>query len=67
VLRRSTERPAAVDAGFSILAPVVASTLVTAVSDLSWFRPTAASPFGDGHAAERITAALRSTAGGLSR
>lgn len=58
VLRRSTERPAAVDAGFSILAPVVASTLVTAVTDLSWFRPTPASPFGDGHAAEAIVRSL---------
>jgi UDP-N-acetylglucosamine 2-epimerase (non-hydrolysing) len=58
VLRRSTERPAAVDAGFSILAPVVASTLAAAVKDLSWFRPAAASPFGDGHAAQAIVAAL---------
>jgi UDP-N-acetylglucosamine 2-epimerase (non-hydrolysing) len=67
VLRRSTERPAAVEAGFSILAPVVASTLVAAVDDLSWFRPTAASPFGDGHAAEQITSALRVAAGSASR
>jgi UDP-N-acetylglucosamine 2-epimerase (non-hydrolysing) len=63
VLRRSTERQAAIDAGFSILAPVVASRLVSAVSDLSWFRPAAASPFGDGHAADIITAALRSSVG----
>jgi len=67
VLRRSTERPAAVDAGFSILAPAVASTLVAAVNDLSWFRPAAASPFGDGHAAEAITAALRSAASASAR
>ncbi len=67
VLRRSTERGPAVDAGFSILAPAVAETLVGAVSDLSWFRPAAASPFGDGHAAEAITAALRSAASAASQ
>jgi UDP-N-acetylglucosamine 2-epimerase (non-hydrolysing) len=67
VLRRSTERPAAVEAGFSILAPVVATTLVAAVDDLSWFRPAAASPFGDGHAAEQITSALRVAASTGSR
>jgi UDP-N-acetylglucosamine 2-epimerase (non-hydrolysing) len=67
VLRRSTERPAAVDAGFSILAPTVASALAAAVHDLSWFRPAAASPFGDGHAADRIVAALGSAAGASSR
>jgi len=59
VLRRSTERPAAVDAGFSMLAPVAAPTLVAAVKDLSWFRPAAISPFGDGHAADAIVNALR--------
>jgi UDP-N-acetylglucosamine 2-epimerase (non-hydrolysing) len=67
VLRRSTERQAAIDAGFSILAPVVARTLVTAVGDLSWFHPTAASPFGDGHAAEHITSALNVASHAVSR
>lgn len=62
VLRRSTERVPAIDAGFSILAPAVADTLVSRVNDLSWFRPAAVSPFGDGHAAEAITAALLSAA-----
>lgn len=67
VLRRSTERQAAVDAGFSILAPIVARTLVSAVTDLSWFRPAAVSPFGDGYAAERITSALRPAPATLRR
>jgi UDP-N-acetylglucosamine 2-epimerase (non-hydrolysing) len=67
VLRRSTERQAAIDTGFSVLAPVVASTLVTTVDDLSWFRPGPASPFGDGHAAERITSALRVVLGSASQ
>jgi hypothetical protein len=46
---------------------VVATTLVAAVDDLSWFRPAAASPFGDGHAAEQITSALRVAASAGSR
>jgi UDP-N-acetylglucosamine 2-epimerase (non-hydrolysing) len=59
VLRDSTERPAAVEAGFSILVPAAASTLAAAVNDLSWFRPAAVSPFGDGHAADAIVSVLR--------
>jgi UDP-N-acetylglucosamine 2-epimerase (non-hydrolysing) len=66
VLRRSTERQAAIDAGFSILASVVATSLVRAVDDLSWFRPAAVSPFGDGHAAEQIASALRAATGAAS-
>lgn len=58
VLRRSTERMAAVTEGFSRLAPTAAAEIKQLVNDLSWFRPAARSPFGDGHASEAIVAAL---------
>lgn len=58
VLRHSTERMAAVTAGFSCLAPEAAPEIQRLVDDLSWFRPAAKSPFGDGHASEAIVAAL---------
>ena len=54
VIRRSTERPAAVDGGFSTLAPACVSALRRSTEDLSWFSPAAMSPFGDGHAADAI-------------
>lgn len=56
VLRRSTERVPAIDAGYSILANV--SSAAARARDLGWFRPAARSPFGDGHAAERIAAVI---------
>ena len=58
VLRRLTERTAAVTAGFSRLVPVKAQEIRTLVEDLSWFQPGAGSPFGDGHASAAIVAAL---------
>jgi UDP-N-acetylglucosamine 2-epimerase len=58
VLRRSTERVSAIEAGFSILAPPDAELLQSRVEDISWFHPAGRSPFGDGHAAEAIVAAL---------
>jgi UDP-N-acetylglucosamine 2-epimerase (non-hydrolysing) len=58
VVRRSTERVPAVEACFSLLAPPDAGHLLRLVSDLSWFRPTALSPFGDGRSGERIARVL---------
>ncbi len=58
VLRRSTERVSAIEAGFSVLSAPDAERLRERVADLSWFRPADRSPFGDGHAAEAIVAAL---------
>jgi UDP-N-acetylglucosamine 2-epimerase (non-hydrolysing) len=63
VLRRSTERVSAIEAGFSILAPPDAETLQMRVEDISWFHPAAGSPFGDGHAAKHIVAVLDSALG----
>jgi len=59
VVRRSTERVPAIDAGFSILAPGEANRLLGLVADRSWYRPAKTSPFGDGHAADKIVGALR--------
>jgi UDP-N-acetylglucosamine 2-epimerase (non-hydrolysing) len=59
VLRRSTERVPAIEAHFSILAWADAEVLRERAEDLSWFRPTPGSPFGDGRAAEAIVATLR--------
>ena len=59
VVRRSTERVAALEAGFSVLAAADAAELASRVADTALFRPAAESPFGDGHAAERIVDALR--------
>lgn len=58
VVRRSTERVPALDARFSILAGGEASELVRLTTERAWFQPTASSPFGDGHTAERIVRAL---------
>jgi UDP-N-acetylglucosamine 2-epimerase (non-hydrolysing) len=64
VLRRSTERAPAIDAGFSVLAPARAAVLCERVADLSWFHPGSDSPFGDGRAASAIVAALMSELSG---
>lgn len=58
VLRASTERVPAIVAGFSVLARSDSEILGGLVNDLSWFRPTERSPFGDGHASELIVDAL---------
>ena len=58
VLRDSTERMPAIEAGFSLLPGSGPDVLAPLVADLSWFRPAAESPFGDGHAAERIAERL---------
>jgi UDP-N-acetylglucosamine 2-epimerase (non-hydrolysing) len=63
VVRRSTERVPAIDAGFSILAPADAGRLTELVHDRSWFRASGASPFGDGHAAEAIVRCLTDAPG----
>jgi UDP-N-acetylglucosamine 2-epimerase (non-hydrolysing) len=65
VLRRSTERAPAIEAGFSILAPARASVLCERVADLSWFHPQSDSPFGNGRAAKAILAALTSELSGI--
>jgi len=67
VLRRSTERVGALEAGFSVLAPADAAALERLVTDLSWFRPAATSPFGDGHAAEAIVEAVDRALAGEGR
>lgn len=59
VLRRSTERVPAIEAGFSILAPCDAVRVADLVTDRSWFRPANGSPFGNGRAAEAIVEALK--------
>ena len=66
VVRTSTERPEAIDAGFSLLAEpseigraVLTLTADRRISGLA----TRASPFGDGHAAERIARLCRTVAG----
>lgn len=61
VLRKSTERVPAVEAGFSVLSDAGSPDLDGLVTDLSWFRPADASPFGDGHAAPKIASIIRST------
>jgi len=63
VIRNSTERPEAIAAGFAVLVAAdehLAARLAVAVADDRWAskltgRP---SPFGDGHASERIVAAI---------
>jgi UDP-N-acetylglucosamine 2-epimerase (non-hydrolysing) len=61
VVRERTERPEAVEAGIAVLVGLDEDALVAAVTD-ALARP-APSPgsgtFGDGHASERIVAALR--------
>ncbi len=60
VLRETTERPEAVDAGTAKLIGTTANSIVAAASDLLsnanayTQMATAINPFGDGHAAERI-------------
>lgn len=64
VVRRSTERAAALEAHWSVLGPPDAAELLRLVMDLSWFRPTGPSPFGNGRSGEaiaRILAAERQT------
>jgi UDP-N-acetylglucosamine 2-epimerase len=63
VLRRSTERVPAIEAGFSILSSVDSRRLIERVTDLSWFHPTERSPFGNGYAAEAIVVALSQAIG----
>ncbi len=65
VLREMTERPEALDSGVVRLVGTDASTILQAISELhddplayqSMARPVF--PYGDGHAAERIVAAMR--------
>jgi UDP-N-acetylglucosamine 2-epimerase (non-hydrolysing) len=66
VFRRSTEREEAIQAGTAVLvepnAAVIASTALTLLNHPAAYRamskPGKPNPFGDGHAAERIGAAL---------
>jgi len=70
VLRRSTERVAAIEAHFSVLAPFHPTRIAELTADLSWFKPAEHSPFGDGHAASRIVEILinpRDPAGAADR
>jgi len=66
VLRQETERPEAVDAGVVKLVGPVYETIVAEaqrlLDDPAYYRSMArgVSPYGDGHAAGRILAALRS-------
>lgn len=67
VLRTETERPEAVEAGTAAVVGVERDDIVAAVSDLLTDAglynqmSTAVNPYGDGHASERIVAALRSS------
>lgn len=63
VLRRSTERVPAIECRFSVLSEAASPSLDALVADLSWFSPTPLSPFGDGHAAERIAEIISRTVG----
>lgn len=65
VLRRETERPEAIEAGFAALVAPEDDALRKAVGEVlprclrGELPPGAPSPFGDGHAAERVHAAVR--------
>jgi UDP-N-acetylglucosamine 2-epimerase (non-hydrolysing) len=63
VLRNSTERPEAIEAGFArrvVPGPDLSAQLISAVTDESWGASLAGlkSPFGDGSASERIIRAI---------
>jgi len=63
VIRNSSERPESIAAGFALLVQPderLATTLTEAVADAGWTARLAhrPSPFGDGHASERIVAAI---------
>jgi UDP-N-acetylglucosamine 2-epimerase (non-hydrolysing) len=64
VLRNTTERPEGIEAGAAVLVGTdrdrIVSAMTTLLSDDDAYRrmATAVSPYGDGHAAERIVAAL---------
>ena len=64
VLRNETERPEAVEAGFARIVGTDSETIRTAALEAlarlaeGTLLPTAGSPFGDGHAAERIRDAV---------
>ena len=68
LLRDRTERPEALDAGFVRVAGTQRATILEAAReaiDSGWRPPAGPNPFGDGHAAERILAAVeRLVAGG---
>jgi len=65
VMRDTTERPEAIEAGTARLVGTDRSTIVDAVADLLTNEESyhtmshAANPFGDGHAAERIADCIR--------
>ena len=65
VVRETTERPEAIEAGTARLIGTNAETVLAALTDLlgnqsSYDRMAhAANPFGDGHAAEKIVEAIR--------
>jgi UDP-N-acetylglucosamine 2-epimerase len=64
VMRAVTERPEALDAGVARLVGTDPELIVAEarrlLADAEWYRRMArgASPYGDGHAAERIVAAI---------
>lgn len=68
VMRDTTERPEAIDAGTARLVGTTCETIVKSVSDLLTHpdhyhaMATAVNPFGDGHAAERIADYLQDRA-----
>jgi UDP-N-acetylglucosamine 2-epimerase (non-hydrolysing) len=71
VLREKTERPEAVEAGTVKLVGTDAARIIAAAAALLDDREECArmsrihNPYGDGHACERIAAALEATAGGF--
>jgi UDP-N-acetylglucosamine 2-epimerase (non-hydrolysing) len=68
VLRRTTERPEILQAGYGVLAGTDPEKIVTAVKAALQRKTTgrALNPFGDGHAAERIVRRLEQVAAGGS-
>lgn len=66
VMRDTTERPEALEAGTVQLVGADRERIVRAVSEywLNGSPPMAANPYGDGHASERIAAYLSATQGG---
>ena len=60
VMRLSTERPEAVEAGFAKVVGTEKKTILSALNNLGDFKNLPfVSPFGDGHAAERIVEIIK--------
>jgi UDP-N-acetylglucosamine 2-epimerase (non-hydrolysing) len=65
VLRRSTERPEAIENGFARLVDLNSGTIIRVIEQIIRDPPSLSnpSPFGDGKASERIVSSLYYTSG----